>query len=388
MNGSSAPERRGRPRLRVRMAAVLRGGWRPSDRPLPDRPAGGWRRVESALSDRLAAGRRVDGGEAVLLPARTLPSPSQAALLVACVLAIALIFLPLTPMYDFDVYLRAGRALLRGVSVYPSPSSAAVYSGHSFVYPYLASWPFAVFALLATGTAQMLFFLVGAGAVTAATMVAGRRDAVTAALVLLTAFTITGLQLGALSQLLFAGAVVLWALRDRPLAFGICASIVVASKLFLAPLLLWPLLASRRRAFAWACGLTLAIIALGFLVGPLGPAGYVHLLVALARHESTMGFSPMGALRNTLGLGSLQAQIAVAALAVAVLAYSYLSFRRTGEEAMLFSGGIVASLIATPIMWSHYLALLAAILIVHRASRRWFLALMLASWLLARPHGT
>ncbi len=384
MNRSSPPEPQRGPRLRARMAWALRDRWRPVAS-LRDR----WRPVASALRDRLPAARSPSGGEAVLMPpARALSSASQAALLTACVLAIALIFLPLTPMYDFDVFLRAGRALLRGVSVYPSPSSITVYSGHSFVYPYLASWPFARFALFGTGTAQTLFFLLGAGTVIAATMIAGRRDAVTTALVLLTAFTITGLQLGALSQLLFAGAVALWALRDRPLAFGICAAVVVAAKLFLAPLMLWPLLASRRRVFAWACGLTVAIIALGFLVGPLGPAGYVHLLVELARHESKMGFSPMGALRNTLGLASMPAQIAVAALAVAVLTGSYLGFRRTGEEAMLFSGGIIASLIATPIMWSHYLVLLAAILIVHRAPRRWFLALMLASWLLARPHGT
>src|SRR5579875_719509 len=297
--------------------------------------------------------RDAGGSAAALVPLRALPSPQSMALVGACVLVIALCFLPLTPMYDFNVFLHAGRVLLRGLSVYPNPRSPAVYSGSSFVYPYLISWPFAALALLPGWAARLLFFLLGALAV----------------LVLATAFTITGLQLGALSPLLFAGAVLLWALRERPRAFGITAALVVASKLFLASLLLWPLLAWRRRAFAWACSLSAAIILAGFLVGPLGPGGYLHLLVALGRHESGSGFSLMGALKM-LGMGSLSAESAVVGCAAMVLGYSYLSYRRCGEEAMLFSGGIIASLLATPILWSHYLALLAAILLVNGAPRR------------------
>lgn len=330
--------------------------------------------------------RGVSGSEALLSQPRALPSPWPTALVIACVVVIALCFLPLTPMYDFNVFLHAGRVLLQGLSVYPNPHSAAVYSGSSFVYPYLISWPFAAFALLPAWAARALFFLSGAGAVIAATLIAGRRDAIVTVLVLVTAFTITGLQLGALSPLLFAGAVALWVLRARPLAFGIAAAAVVASKLFLAPLLLWPLLATRRRAFAWACALTLAIIIGGFLVGPLGPLSYLRLLVALGRHESGSGFSLMGALK-TLGLDSLVAEATVVALAATLLGGCYLSYRRSGAERVLFCGGIVASLIATPILWSHYLALLAAILIVNGAPRRWFLALALASWVISPPHG-
>ncbi len=330
---------------------------------------------------------RLSGAEALPPAARTLPPLSQAALLAACLVAIVVLFLPLTPMYDFDVFLHAGEMLLQGRSVYPNPSSPAVYSGSAFVYPYLASWPFALYALLPAASARALFFLTGSAAVIAATMIAGRREAITTALVLATAFTITGLQLGALSPLLLAGVVVLWALRDRPLAFGVCAAAVVASKLFLAPILLWPLLAGRRRAFAWAFVLTVAVIGLGFLLGPLGPIGYLHLLVALARHESKTGFSVMGALKSTFKLASLPAEAIAAGLATVMLAGSQLLFRRTRREQALFSGGVLASLAATPILWSHYLALLIAILIVCGARRRWFLALVLASWVIAPPHG-
>ena len=187
----------------------------------------------------------------------------QLALIVVAVLTIVLVFLPLTPAYALEVFLRAGHAVLRGLRVYPSPSSPAVYSGSAFVYPYVAVLPFLPLAAVASTLAITLFFIAGAGAVVSASFLASGRDGLIALVVLGTAFTITGLQLGALSPLLFAGAVFLWRLRDRPVAFGVLAAAVVASKLFLAPLLAWPLLAGRRRAFAWAACSVLVLLAVG-----------------------------------------------------------------------------------------------------------------------------
>jgi hypothetical protein len=42
----------------------------------------------------------------------------------------------------------------------------------------------------------------------------------------------------------------------------------------------------------------------------------------------------------------------------------------------------------TPVLWSHYLVLLPAVLLALGAPRRWFLALALSSWVIAPPHGT
>jgi hypothetical protein len=302
------------------------------------------------------------------------------------VLGIAALFLPLASAVDLQVFLRAGHALLHGRAVYPQPGSAAVYSGYSFVYPYFAAWPFVPLALLPTGVATPVFFVLCAAAVIFATRVATEGDSWSAAIVLCTAFTITGLQLGSLSPLLFAGLVLMWHLRDRPAAFGLLAAPVVASKVFLAPVLLWPLVARRYRAFGWASVSTLALLAVGFLVGPLSPRAYAHLLSALSTHEARSGFGLIGALRN-LGVGAGAAQVAAFVVAGALLAGVLACYRRFRDERVLFIGAIAASLLMTPVLWSHYFVLLPAALLVLDAPRRWLLVLAIASWAIAPPHG-
>jgi alpha-1,2-mannosyltransferase len=207
----------------------------------------------------------------------------------AIAVAIAAVFLPLTRSYDFDVFLRAGYAAVHGQQVYPSPGSPAVYSGSSFVYPYFAAWPFMALAAMSAGLSTMLFFCVCVCAVLVACFVGARGDPWPAILTLCTAFTITGLQLGALSPLLFVGVVFLWRLRERPIPLALLAAPVIACKLFLAPLLVWLLLARRYRAFAYARASTLALLALSFALGPIGPAPYLQLLSQLGVHERHPG---------------------------------------------------------------------------------------------------
>jgi hypothetical protein len=302
------------------------------------------------------------------------------------VAAIVLVVLPLSRPYDGDVFLHAGHAVLSGLRVYPIPGSPAVYSGSSFVYPYFAVWPFVALAALPSALGTTIFFALSASAVIAACLIVAEGDPWPAVFVLCTAFAITGLQLGALSPLLFAGTIFLWRLRERPVAFALLAAPVLASKLFLVPLLAWLLLARRYRAFAVASAFTIALLTAGFLAGPLDPAQYLRLLSQLGAHEARSGFGLIGALMNA-GLASAAAQPAAAALAVALYAAAYIHDRHTRDERVLFCTGIVASLLVTPVLWSHYLVLLPAALLVMGAARRWLLVLALGSWTLAPPHG-
>jgi alpha-1,2-mannosyltransferase len=304
----------------------------------------------------------------------------------AIVAAIVIVFLPLTRSYDFDVFLHAGYAVVHGQSVYPNPGSPAVYSGSSFVYPYFAVWPFMALATMSAGSSTVLFFCVCVCAVLAAGFAGARGDPWPAILTLGTAFTITGLQLGALSPLLFVGAVFLWRLRERPILLALLAAPVIACKLFLAPLLVWLLLARRYRALAYASASTLALLALSFALGPIGPAPYLQLLSQLGAHEASSGFGLVGALMNA-HLGSGAAEATAVTVALALFAAAHVHFRRTHDERASFCAGIVAALILTPVLWSHYLILLSAILLVLGARRRWFVMLMLASWVISSPHG-
>lgn len=301
------------------------------------------------------------------------------------VTAIVVAFLPLTPAYDVNVFLRAGDAALRGLPIYPAPGTSAVYSGSSFVYPYFAVWPFVLLAALPAALGTALFFAISACAVIAACVLATDAGVSRAVLVLCTAFTITGLQLGALSPPLFAGAVLLWSVRARPRML-VLAGPVVACKLFVAPLLLWLLLAGRFRAAAWATASTFVLLAVGFLLGPINPGQYLRILSALGAHEARSGLGLIGALMNA-GFAMTAAQAMALALTVALLVAAYLTYRHARDERVLFCAGLGASLLLTPVLWSHYLVLLAAGLLVCNARRRWFVVLALGSWAIAPPHG-
>jgi alpha-1,2-mannosyltransferase len=310
----------------------------------------------------------------------------RAAVLLAAVVAIVMLVLPLSPAYDLDVFLRAGSAVLHGRSIYPPVGSPRVYSGSSFVYPVVSVTPFVPLAALPPHLAKAFFFALCAFAVVAATIYASDSDPWIPVIVFCTSFTITGLQLGAISPLLFVGAVCMWKLRDRPLVFALLAAPVVVSKLFLAPLLVWPLLARRYRAFLLAGSLAALLLAVGFLAGPLGLPQYADLLSALSAHEARAGFGLISVLRGEgLGLGS--AELIAVAVEAAVLAGAYARYRRTGDERILFGAALIGALVLTPVLWSHYLVLLPAALVALGAPRRWFLLLAVASWVIAPPHG-
>lgn len=302
------------------------------------------------------------------------------------VIAIAVLILPLSPAYDLDVFLRAGNAALHGRDIYPAIGSPAVYSGSSFVYPAVAVWPFLLLALLPAGLAGAIYFVVCACAVIAATAFQSDRDHWIPVLVVGTAFTITGLELGSLSPLLFVGAVCVWKLRDRPAIFGLVAAPLIVSKLFLAPLLVWPLLAKRYRAFAWATSLTVLLLAISFATGSLSVTGYLQLLSELGSHEAQAGYGFIALLRS-LSWTPLAAQASALAVATVLMVSAYAHYRRAGDERLLYSAGIICALLLTPVLWSHYLVLLPAALLALDARRRWFIALAITSWVIAPPHG-
>lgn len=302
------------------------------------------------------------------------------------VVAIVVLILPLSPTYDLNVFLRAGDAALHGREIYPAIGSPAIYSGSAFVYPAVTVWPFVLLALAPAGLAGAIYFVVSACAVIAATTVQSHRDHWIPVLVLGTAFTITGLQLGSLSPLLFVGVVCLWQLRDRPAIFGLVAAPVIVSKLFLAPLLVWPLLAKRYRAFAWATSLTALLLAISFATGSLSLPRYLQLLSELGSHEAQAGFGLIGLLRN-LSLTPSAAQASAFGVATVVMGSAYAYYLRSRDEGILYGAGIVWALLLTPVLWSHYFVLLPAALLTLDARRRWFIALAIASWVIAPPHG-
>lgn len=305
----------------------------------------------------------------------------------AAVVVIAAVYLPLTGVYDLDDFLRAGTAVLHGRNPYPAVGTAEVYSGSAFVYPYLYSWVFAPLAALPVGVGEAVGVGLMAVAVAVTASWARPRQPAVPALVLMTAFTVTGLQLGSLSPLLLAGLIGLWLLRDRPVLFALVAAPLLAAKVFLLPVLVWPLLTRRYRAFGFTTGGIVLLLGLGFWVGPLSAHDYLRLLSSLGAHEASAGMGMISRLRAA-GSGPQVAQGAALLAAAGLVAAAWWRSRRHPEraDALLFGAAVLAALLLTPVLWSHYLALLLAPLLV--VPRRITAVAVFAalSWLIARPH--
>ncbi len=159
------------------------------------------------------------------------------------------------------------------------------------------------------------------------------------------------------------------------------------SKLFLAPLLVWPLLARRFRALGFASLATCALLAAGFIFGPIGPAAYAQLLSQLGSHEARAGFGVIGALMHRRAHPRTARSCSRSPRPLACWAWHTFVPDGPARNRVLFAAAIVAALICSPVVWSHYLVLLSAALIALRPSRRVFVLLALASWAIAPPHG-
>jgi hypothetical protein len=109
------------------------------------------------------------------------------------------------------------------------------------------------------------------------------------------------------------------------------------------------------------------------------------MLSQLSAHEARLGTGLVGALMNR-GLSLGAGQVLAGAVALTFLVWVHRRHRMTRDERLLFCAGVLISLVLTPVMWSHYLVLLAACLLVFDTRLRWLLALVLASWALSPPH--
>lgn len=304
---------------------------------------------------------------------------------------------------DLEVFLGAGASVADGRDPYPVVGTPSVYSGFSFVYPYLVAWPFVPLSWLPHPVGAAVFVALSVLAVLAGCRLLAPRTAVSAP-VLAASWTITGLQMGTLNALLFLGLAALWRYRDRPVPAGLLAAALVVSKLFLWPLWLWLLLTGRARAAAAAVGATAVVLGAGWLVGPLGAGSYLAMLSTLGVREAPAGLSLTGLLMNAgAGAGPAQWLARLAAVGVVVVARQRVrrdaAHRTTGGttsgatgpsgDRPLFAAGVAAALVASPIVWSHYLLLLAVPLLAVDPDPPVAAAVFaVGSWLLVTPHGT
>jgi hypothetical protein len=199
--------------------------------------------------------------------------------------------------------------------------------------------------LLALGTAWALWLL-------------GVRDARCYLVALVSAPVMQGLLVGNLTLLLLLPLALAWRYRDHALAAGVAVGVAVAAKLFVWPLIVWLLITRRFAAAAWALASAAVLVLVPWaLVGFDGLLGYPALLDALQQHFAPRSFS-LATLAAALG-APVSAGVALCGVAgLVLLAVAWRLVGRPDGQRLAFAVAVVACIVASPVVWPFYAALL------------------------------
>jgi hypothetical protein len=285
--------------------------------------------------------------------------------------------------FDFQTFWESGRHVLDGTSPYPPPDalgdSAVRNSFRPFVYPAPAALLMVPFALLGYEVALVAFTVLLVAAVVVSLRLFGVRDWRCYGATLATPALWDFLVNGAVTPLLLLGVAVLWAFRDRRWVAACAVAGVVVLKVFLWPLLIW-LVVTRRFAAAIAATCLGVAVTLGswLVLGFDGFREYPALLAKLSDLVGPNSYSPL-ALALSLGMPSGLAKVGLVAGALICCALLFF-LRRRIDEGGLLAVAVVAALAVTPVLWFHYLLLLAAPLALCRPRFGWLWLAPLALW--------
>jgi arabinofuranan 3-O-arabinosyltransferase len=251
------------------------------------------------------------------------------------------------------------------------------------VYPPITGFLLAPFAVVPVEVARVLMLAAGAACVVIALRMLGVRDWRCYGLALVSAPVMGSISIGALSTFLLLGAAAVWRFRDSPNGAGVTTAVTAVSKLFLWPLWVWLLATRRLRTAAVAAGAGAVLVVGGWAaIGFAGLAGYPHLLHVLSASEASQSYSLVG----LLGLTGGSALALSVALALGVIAATLAAARGAGGDRRAFGVAIAGALLATPVLWLHYFALLLVPIALYRPrlSALWFAPL--AFWLTPFAH--
>ena len=326
--------------------------------------------------------RRVLG----LTPGSVLSSPIVVTL---CVLSVAMAAATMivnirNGLFGFDFHgtiWAADRAILHDRSPYPGADSHALLrQGNPSVYPppiLLATLPF---GLLPAGLAACVWSVVTFCGLVSALVLTGLRDVRCYVLILSAPAVCSMVVMGQMDGLLALGCVLAWRHRDRALAVGMIVALVVAAKLFLAPMIVW-LIATRRYAAALvaASGAAFCCLAAWAVIGFRGLREYPALLAADARAFEPRGHSFV-ALAMRLGLTPTVGRGIAILAGLGLVGVALWIARQTQGDRRSFTAALAAGIVLSPIVWLHYFVLIFVGLALSRPRADLVWALLLVTW--------
>jgi len=289
---------------------------------------------------------------------------------------------------DLLVFLHAGNQVARGLTPYLPLNSSQIWSGSAFVYPYFSAWAFTPLSQLPPHLAATIYFVLSIAALAlAARLLAGPRCGPAPVLLTIVAEpTVRALQLGTVNVWLLLGLAVAWRYRQHAVPLVAAIVVVTVAKLFLLPMLVWLVITGRYRAALSAGALAATLVVAGGLVVNLSPTDFARMLSLLSDHEALQSSSATKALMLA-GLSFGAASALSMLLAAIVIGAGWLAYRRRHDEVVVYIACVLASLIASPIVWTHYFTLLLVIPLVLRWRTSSLILVAAASWLVAQPSG-
>lgn len=250
------------------------------------------------------------------------------------------------------------RALLDGTPMYPEPTRDNVVVGNPAVYPpvfIIASVPL---ALLPAGVASWLWFCTLGICVFAAMWLLGVRDWRCHVLAVTSPAVVHGMFYGNLTIFLVLLVALAWIFRDRAPFAGLALGTAVAAKLFVGPLIVWLLVTRRFRAAGWTVGVA-AVLVFGAwaLIGFEGFRDYPALLREVQDVYAVRSLS-LSTVVGALGASTPVAVAVAAAAGLVCLGIAAWLARRPDGDRRAFAVVVAACVIASPIVWPNYAALL------------------------------
>ncbi|MFZ0342693.1 MAG: glycosyltransferase family 87 protein [Gaiellaceae bacterium] len=284
---------------------------------------------------------------------------------------------------DWEIFRTAAHSIAHGRSPFPPATPAALAHGDKYVYPPVTALLLAPLAFFPVVAGTALFLLVALGCVLLALRLLGVSDWRCYGLAVLTAPVVDTLSLGAISSMLLLGVALVWRYRDRPAVAGAVTAATAVAKLFVWPLFVWLLATRRFRAASIAAGTSLLLLLGGWaVIGFAGLGGYPNLLRVLTKVDAVQSYSLAGLLRVDGGAATALSAL----LAIAVIAGIFLAARGPESDRRALTIAVAGALLATPVLWLHYLDLLFVplALVRPRLSALWFAPL--AFWITPLAH--
>jgi hypothetical protein len=271
-------------------------------------------------------------------------------------------------------YWPAGSRILQGQSPYLLPYP------NTFVYPPFTALLFVPLALMPRAIAAAVFTSLLLLAVPGTLRVLDVRDWRVYGAVMLWPAVVYGWETANVSILLALGVAALWRLRGRGVIAGVIVGTLIPVKPFLWPVALWLLATRRYTAFLAAVASAAALSLVGFVaIGLPQIARYVTAVHSWLVHNEPGGYGLTSFVIHAGGGQPLADAVALAAAVVLGAVVIVLGFR--GHERQALGICIAASLLASPMVESHYLVLLVVALALMRPRFDVTWLIPLALWL-------